>query len=417
MSSAKRDSPSWADAIDIFRAIDVRKIIREPLQFDVPPLILFFLIGAIVHRNLAWALGLLLTLLVEHAWLIGGSLAAGTKQAREALWWFANDSKAGPQFVLEEVPTAEIVTCLPGHTWADICSARKHQYLTTPIGRQQAGLLPNFVPLRVFIVKTHALASIRSYGSLVSTSFVFLTEHPSSLAVVERFTFLHEIAHTTFGGCLQVMRRYSKTASIVFAAWVIFCTVFLAAPVGATVVAAFLLLWGWGAWNVSMFAAEIYADSRALVDIADCSSVEKIIGVFRTVWNEDSVETLVGVVPRSGEHRRRLRNMESVLRRMKALEGKGRMAVNEGGNSLVIKICTCLAVGWIAIQSPAIPWIGLMLMLLIVVRFWHGLSDQFASLIEIEERLGKCIEEKCGTIVLQPEPELDASGQTDSSAA
>ncbi|MGB6536443.1 MAG: hypothetical protein WBF58_10840 [Xanthobacteraceae bacterium] len=356
---------------------------------------MFLIVGACLHRTVLWVSALAVGFLVELiAMILWAPTVAALVNSRSTIAWFSPEAVPGGALLLREIPAEKLSTCIPPVFAYQLQSKYKYEYLNTRLGRRLAGLAPQFLPLRVFIVETNILASIRSYGSLRSTSFIFFTDDPSSWVTMDRFKFYHELAHTSYNGCIAFARRYSKTFSFLLAAVVIAAMTPLSLPLIAVI--AFLAGRAWWSWAGTPIDCEMHADTSALGALGDPADAEQIVGVFRAVWREDPVRLYADYGRRAMMERDfRIWSMEAALRNMKHAGGtEAKITPTPGRDRIPLMLATYLAAGWAAWHSVdnAGPGLAIVLAALFTLLLTF---PSFARLLFASERaLERAVEQR-----------------------
>ena len=383
------------DSREILRSLSSWRTLLLPLYFGTPPLLVFLVVGACVHRTGLWTSTLAAGFLVElTVMIVSAPTIAALVNSRDAIAWFSQDAAHGGALLLREVPAEELSSYVPSSIAYQLQSKYKYEYLNTRLGRRLAGLAPQFLPLRVFIVETSILASIRSYGSLRSTSFIFVTEHPSSKVIMDRFKFYHELAHTSYNGCITFARRYSKTFSLLLAAVVIAAMT----PFSLAVIAiiAFLVLRAWWSWIGAPIDCEMHADRSALGALGDPARGEEIVRVFRAVWREDPFRLYVEYGSRAMMERNfRIWNMEAGVRDMKRAGGTDPKAVPlPGRDKIPLMLTSYLAAGWAGWHSGDTAGFGLAIILGAFFALCSTLPRHYRLLFASEMALERAVEQR-----------------------
>jgi hypothetical protein len=285
-------------------------------------------------------------------------------------------------------------SCIPPIFAYQLQSKYKYEFLNTKVGRRLAGLAPQFSPLRVFVVETSILASIRSYGSLRSTSFIFVTDHPSSKDIMDDFKFYHELAHTSYNGCITFAQRYSKTFSFLLAAVVIAATTPFSLVLGTII--AFVAFRAWWSWIGTPIDGEMHADRSALGALGDPAQAEEIVGVFQAVWREDPFRLYVEY-GRGAKMERDFRfwNMQAAVRDMKRAGGTEPKAVPlPGRDRIPLLLASYVAASWAGYHSVEAAGFGLAILLGVLVALCWSFPKYYQMLFASELALERAVEQR-----------------------
>ena len=386
----------WRDSGAILQSLSSWRVALLPLYLGMPPLLVFLVVSALVHRTGLSASALIAGVVVEFAAMtIWAPTVAALANSRNATAWFMPDAVGGGSaLLLREVSAEELSSSIPSVIGYQLESKYKYEFLNTRLGRRLAGLAPQFLPLRVFIVEGSILASIRSYGSLRSTSFIFFTDPPSSKTIMDRFKFYHELAHTSYIGCITFAQRYSKTFSHVLAAVVIAVTT----PFSLVLIGIIILLAvrAWWSWTGTPIECEMHADRSALGALGDPADAEEVVEVFRAVWREDPVRLYVEYGRRTMmEHDFRFWNMKACIRDMKRSGSAEPKAVPlPGRDRLPLLLATSIAAGWAGWHSVDTAGLGLAIILVAGFALYWTLSSCGPLLLMSEAALERAVEER-----------------------
>jgi hypothetical protein len=395
MSLPDKEQLDFNDAREILRSLTSWRILFLPLYLGTWPLLTFLVVGASVNRTVLWistlAAGLLVEFMVTVVW---APTVAALANSRSAIAWFSQDAIHGGALLLREVSVDELSSCIPPIFAYQLQSKYKYELLNTKVGRRLAGLAPQFSPLRVFVAETNILASIRSYGSLRCTSFIFVTDHPSSKDIMDRFKFYHELAHTSYNGCITFAQRYSKTFSFLLAAVVIAATTPFSLVLGAII--AFLAFRAWWSWIGTPIDGEMHADRSALGALGDPAQAEEIVGVFQAVWREDPVRLYVEY-GRGAMMERDFRfwTMQATVRDMKRAGGTEPKAVPlPGRDRIPLLLASYVAVGWAGYYSVDTAGFGLAILLGVLVALCWSFPKYYQLLFASELALERAVEQR-----------------------